>query len=83
MSEIFRSFKLNDTSQLKCPCRHCDQRTVGCHAECPAYLAFRAEADRRIDERLKRREAEPDRHMHSKKTQKRIASMKQYKEEDR
>lgn len=25
---------------LKNPCKDCPDRTAGCHAECPAYLAY-------------------------------------------
>ena len=29
------------------PCYHCPDRQAGCHAQCAAYRAFRAELDER------------------------------------
>lgn len=30
---------------VQSPCKGCDKRAVGCHADCAAYRAFRADAD--------------------------------------
>lgn len=35
------------------PCKGCTERRQGCHAMCAAYLAVRAECDRRIAERAR------------------------------
>ena len=35
------------------PCKGCAERKPGCHATCAAYLAVRAECDRRIAERAR------------------------------
>lgn len=35
------------------PCKGCTERRPGCHAACAAYLAARAECDRRIAERAR------------------------------
>lgn len=35
------------------PCKGCTERRQGCHAMCEAYLAARAECDRRIAERAR------------------------------
>lgn len=37
------------------PCKGCTERRQGCHAACAAYLAARAECDRRIAERARER----------------------------
>lgn len=37
------------------PCKGCAERRPGCHAMCEAYLAARAECDRRIAERARER----------------------------
>lgn len=36
------SYILNE----KCPCRDCSERTVGCHATCENYKAWKEETDR-------------------------------------
>lgn len=34
-----------------CPCHHCENRHVGCHAECEVYKGWRAERDA-LNERI-------------------------------
>lgn len=31
---------------MKVPCKNCDRRTVGCHAECREYLEYQKENER-------------------------------------
>ena len=28
---------------MECPCRHCENRSVGCHSHCEAYAGYDAE----------------------------------------
>jgi len=48
--------KLNDSASIPLPCQNCEVRTVGCHATCDGYKAYRAEADRRMEARHQRHE---------------------------
>ena len=45
---------------MSCPCKDCFRRTVTCHGFCKEYKAWKAEADRRSETRLKAREGLPD-----------------------
>lgn len=42
MSEVPWAFNYDPH---KCPCKECDKRTVGCHAVCEEYKAFRSKVD--------------------------------------
>lgn len=38
---------------VQAPCKGCEDRHTGCHADCTRYIAFRREEDRYKQERLK------------------------------
>lgn len=38
---------------MKTPCKGCMSRHEACHKDCGKYLAYRAEVDKRREERLK------------------------------
>ena len=31
---------------MKCPCRYCEKRDVGCHGKCSDYKEWKAESDK-------------------------------------
>ena len=37
-------------------CLDCQERTLGCHSWCEKYLAFRAERDKELSDRVKSRD---------------------------
>ncbi len=38
---------------MKAPCKDCAERTANCHSKCEYYMAFRKEADKLREERMK------------------------------
>ena len=45
---------------VKAPCKGCQDRYLGCHADCPKYKEFKAESDAVRDARTQRQEAYND-----------------------
>lgn len=45
------------TRMIKCKCKDCTKRQVGCHSTCEDYKAFRAELDAVNAEKLKQSKA--------------------------
>ena len=41
---------------MKCPCKGCKDRFVGCHSKCDGYASWKAEQDEKREERQKARE---------------------------
>ena len=39
-----------------CPCKDCEVRTVGCHAKCESYNAFRKDREKKAEARHKARQ---------------------------
>lgn len=48
---------------MTAPCRYCPDRCAGCHAKCPAYLAYRADKDRENEINLMMQRATPQSRM--------------------
>ena len=38
---------------MRAPCKGCQDRRVGCHGECEKYQTFRAENQKRLEQRQK------------------------------
>lgn len=41
---------------MKCPCKGCEKRKIGCHTNCPDYGAWAAEAVRRREAQARDKE---------------------------
>lgn len=42
------------------PCKDCERRHIGCHAQCDDYKAWREEQDRKVEANLMERASTPE-----------------------
>lgn len=65
---------------MKCPCRGCEKRKIGCHANCPDYGAWAAETIQRREARARDKETRIMREGLRKSLVKKAARQRQWRE---
>lgn len=65
---------------MKCPCRGCERRKIGCHTSCPEYGAWAAEIIQRREARARDKETRIMREGLRKSLVKKAARQRQWRE---
>ena len=64
-----RAFNVYRPGRIEFPCQDCTERTIGCHASCPKYLAAKQEIVEAYQAQMKeaRKDSMLDRYTHDEK----------------